>query len=113
MAEPCIARAIWDRALALGHDTDTAQGRAALDLVLRTELAVIQDTTLRAHTADMLRDLRRRAFFARRHGVDIEAVADLFIRVAAIEAFLGLTPKKSGFVNRGEITTFRQEPRNG
>jgi hypothetical protein len=65
MAEPCITQAIWDRAMALGCDIATAQGRAAFDLSLRQSLQEISDASLRGHAAQILRD--RRAAMFREH----------------------------------------------
>ena len=55
MTEPCITEAIWQSAVAEGHDLHTAQGRAALDRRLRSELAKIEDDSLRSHAADIIR----------------------------------------------------------
>ena len=62
MTETCITEGIWHAALAEGHNLATAQGRAALDRRLRSELAEIEDTSLRSHAAEILRQKRAKAF---------------------------------------------------
>jgi hypothetical protein len=64
MGEPDIAGVIWSalRAEGLLADLSTAERRKALDDALRARLAQIEDMSLRAHAAEMIRERRAELF---------------------------------------------------
>lgn len=77
----CVAREMWGR-LKAGYNISTAQGRTALDRVLRAEIAKIEEDDLRAHCGEMIRRWRKEAY-------DLgEPWEKLIARVDAIEAKL-------------------------
>jgi hypothetical protein len=84
MSEPDIVRDILSRVEAAGclADLSTAERRKALDDALRAELSLIDDPSLRAHAAEMIR-LRRQKMFG---GEDLwRRVGRLETVVAALE----------------------------
>jgi hypothetical protein len=64
----------------------SAQGRAALDKRLRSELATIDDDSLRFHAADIIRQRRARAF-PDAHG---DTLAAILARLRRIEDIVGV-----------------------
>jgi hypothetical protein len=67
MGEPDIVGVIWAEIEAEGllADLSTAERRRALDGALRLRLARIEDVSLRAHAAEMIRARRSEAFGTR------------------------------------------------
>lgn len=82
----CITDGIWRAAISEGHDLSTAQGRAALDRRLRSELAEIEDASLRSHAAEILRQKRATAF-QDDHGINLDGILR---RLRRIEGALGI-----------------------
>ena len=80
--ETCIAKIIWDKALASVAETKTAQGRAKFDALMRADVKLIEDASLRNHAVAILRELRSDLFHPSNN-----AMVD---RILRIEAILGI-----------------------
>lgn len=84
MGAPDIVGAIWAEVEAEGllADLSTAERRRVLDDALRQRLARIEDVSLRAHAAEMIRARRAEAFGLHEHD------RDLWRRVGALETIV-------------------------
>lgn len=59
---PDIVTDIWTAATAAHPVTDTAEQRAAIDAFMRTRLQRIEDPSIRAHAAEMIKFRRWKLF---------------------------------------------------